>query len=223
MPNAPRRPRYFSGQLLTSEDFEAEQSYFLGRRRSDNRQLHGWGVVCGLGVTPSGSGGVVVEPGVAIDGLGREIVVPAPREMPDPRQPINDRGEPCGEPLDSEVITICLAYAECPEDDGDPARFVRETYTLGVHPGAPEPPPRNPAAEAVLSGSTDEVARALCEASAGDACDPADQCVPIATVSGRKGELHVVLCPRRIVAASEVLLELILGLVRRVQVLEQRS
>jgi hypothetical protein len=223
MPRAPRRPKYFSGQLLTADDFEAEQSYFLGRRRSDNRQLHGWGVVCGLGVTPSGRGGVVVEPGLAIDGLGREIVVPDPQEMPDPRQPVDDRGEPCGEPVDSEVITICLAYAERSEDNCDPARFVRETYTLGVRSGPAEPPPRNPATEAVLTGSTGEVARVLCEAAAGEACDPAEQCVPIATVDGRKGELHVALCPRRTVAATDVLLELILGLVRRVEVLEQRS
>lgn len=223
MPSAPRRPNYFSGQLLTAEDFEAEQLYFLEGRRSETRQLHGWGVVCGLGVTPSGTGGVVVEPGLAIDGLGREIRVPDPREMPDPRQPIDDRGEPCGELVESEVITICLAYAERSDDDGDPARFVRETYTLGVRPGPFEPPPFNPAAKAVLTGSTDEVVRALCEATAGDACDPAEQCVPIATVARRKGELDVAPCPRRMVAPTDVLLELILSLVQRVRVLEQRS
>jgi hypothetical protein len=221
MPRAPRRPKYFSGQLLTAEDFEAEQFYFLDRRRSDNRQLHGWGVVCGLGVTPSGKGGVVVQPGLALDGLGREIVVPDPQEMPDPRQPIDHRGEPSGERVDSGVITICLAYAECAEDDGDQARFVRETYTLEVRPGPPEPP-RNPPAEPVLTGSTDEVARALCEAAAGEACDPADQCVPIAMVDTRKGAVHVAPCPRRTVVATDVLVELILGLVRRVQALEQR-
>ena len=104
MPKAPRRPKYSTGQLLTAEDFEAEQSYFLGGRRSDIRRLHGWGVVCGLGVKPLGSGGVVIEPGIAIDGLGREIVVPERREMPDPRRPIDDRGDRCGEPVDSEVV-----------------------------------------------------------------------------------------------------------------------
>jgi hypothetical protein len=223
MPRAPRRPNYFTGQLLTAEDFEAEQSYFLAGRRSHNRVLHGWGVVCGLGVKPSGSGGVVVEPGLAIDSLGREIVVPDPREMLDPRQPIDDRGEPCGERLDSEVITICLAYAERLENDGDRARFVRETYALEVRPGPAEPPSRSPAAEAALTGSTEQVAMAVCEAATGEECDPAERCVPIATVDLRKGEPHVVMCPRRTVAATDVLLELILGLLRRVQLLEQRG
>ncbi|MET0836328.1 MAG: hypothetical protein ABWY97_06080 [Thermoleophilaceae bacterium] len=223
MPKAPRRPTYFSGQLLTPEVLEAEQSYFLGGRRSDSRRLHGWGIVCGLGVTPSGSGGVVIEPGLAIDGLGREIVVPERREMPDPRQPIDDRGDPCGDPVDIDMTTICLAYAERPEDEGDLSRFVRETYTLEVRPGRAEPPPRSPATEAVLAGSSAEVAMALCEAAAGEACDPPEQCVPIATVDGRKEELEVVLCPRRMVASTDVLLELILGLVQRVQALEHRS
>jgi hypothetical protein len=230
MPKAPRRPRYFSGQLLTPDVLEAEQSYFLGGRRSDNRRLHGWGVVCGLGVTPSASGGVVIEPGIAIDGLGREIVVPERREMPDPRQPIDDRGDPCGAPVDSEMTTICLAYAERPEDnhprpedERDLSLFVRETYTLEVHPGRAGLPPPSPATEAVLAGSPAEIAMALCEAAAGEACDPREQCIPIATVDRQKGELEVVPCPRRTVASTDALLELILGLVRRVQALEHRS
>ena len=222
MPRAPRRPRYFTGQLLTAEDFEAEQSYLLGGRRSDTRHLHGFGVVCGLGVTPSGKGGVTVGPGLAIDGLGREIVVPESQEMLDPRQPVDDQGEPCGEPVDSDVVTICLAYAEQSDDDGDQAR-VRETYTLEVRPRAVEPPPLHPAAEAVLSGSAREVARALCKAAAGEVCDPAEQCVPIATVEWRKGKVDVAVCPRRTVAATDVLVELILGLVQRVEALEERS
>lgn len=218
----PRRPNYFEGRLLTAQDFEAEQSYFLDGRRSDARRLHGSGVVCGLDVRPSDGGGVVVEPGVAIDGLGREIVVPDLREMPDPRQPIDARGEPCGERVESEVVTICLSYAERPEE-GDPARFVRETYTLDVHPGPAEPSPASRAAEAALTGSAEAVAGALCEAAAREERDPLEPCVPIATVDLRKGGPHVVVCPRRVVAATDVLLELILGLVRRVQALEQRS
>ena len=221
MPKVPRRPRYFSGQLLTADDYQAEQDYFLGARRSDNRRLHGWGVICGLGVTPSGNGGVVIEPGLAIDGLGREIVVPESREMPDPRQPIDDRGNPCGDRVDSEMTTICLAYAECSEAEGGVSRYVRETYTLEVQPGRVEPTPRIPD-EAILAGSPGEVAMALCEAAAGDECNPEEQCVPIATVGAQNGQLEVVVCPRRTVAPTDVLLELILGLVKRVHALEQR-
>ena len=212
MPSAPRRPNYFNGRLLTAEDLEAEQSYFLGRGRSDNRWLHGWGVVFGLAVTPSGDGGVAVEPGLAIDGLGREIVVPERVEMPDPRKQV-----------DSEVVSVCLAYSERPDDNGDPALFVRETYTLEVRPGPAEPPPPNPAAEAVLTGSPDQVVTALCEATAGRPRDPKDACVPLATVEGQKDQLHVTLCPRRTVPSTNLLLDLIMGLLRRVQALEQRT
>ena len=166
---------------------------------------------------------MVIEPGIAIDGLGREILVPERREMPDPRQPIDDRGESCGKPVESEITTICLAYAERPEDEGEPARFVRETYTLEVRPGRAEPPRPSPATGAVLAGSSAEVAMALCEAAAVEPCDPSEQCVPIATIGRQKGELEVVLCPRRMVATTDVLLELILGLVQRVQALEHRS
>ena len=222
MPGAPRRPNYFTGQLLTEEDFTAEQSYFLDGRRSDNRHLHGWGVVCGLGVAPSGGGGVVIQPGLAIDGLGREIVVPEPRDMPDPHQPIDDRGDPSGEPVDSDVVTICLAYAQRPEG-GDPARFVRETYTLEVRPGSPEPPARSPAGDAVLTGSAAAVAEALCESVAGEACDPADECVPLATVTWRRGKPRVSQCPRRTLVSTDALLELIQALVERVRALEQRT
>ena len=179
-------------------------------------------MVCGLGVAPSGGGGVVIQPGLAIDGVGREIVVPEPREMPDPHQPIDDRGKPSGEPVDSETVTICLAYAERSEG-GDPARFMREMYTLEVRPGSPKPPARSPAADAAFTGSAGEVAKALCEAAAGDACDPADECVPLATVTWRKGQLRVTQCPRRTVASTDALLELILALVERVNALEQRS
>lgn len=76
------RLRYFSGQLLQAEDFRAEQKYILDRIRFHNR-LHGHGVVCGLAVVPTDppSGAVVVQPGVALDCCGREIVVKTPTEV----------------------------------------------------------------------------------------------------------------------------------------------
>jgi hypothetical protein len=223
MLEAPRRVNYFSGRLLTAEDFETEQFYLLGKHRSHGRHLHGSGVVCGLGVTPSGTGGVTVEPGLAIDGFGSEIVVPEPRQMPDPRQPIDDQGEPLGPPVDAEVVTIRLAYAERPEGDGDPAPFVREGYRLEVRPGRYRPPPPTPIAKAALAGSSDEVARALCEVAAGDGCASDRESVALATVAWSAGAVKVDLCPRPTTCATGLLVELVLGLVERVRALEERS
>jgi hypothetical protein len=218
----PRRLNFFSGRLLTAEDYQAEQSYWLGKHRSHARHLHGSGVVCGLGVTPSGNGGVTVEPGLAIDGFGREIVVPEARQMSDPRQPIDDRGERCAPRVDSDLVTICLAYAERMDGDGDPAPFVREGYRFDVRPGRPRPPLATAVEEAVLAGSADEVARAICDVVAREGCASDHQCVAIATVAWSAGELEVAPCPRP-TSASEVVVELVLGLVQRIHALEERS
>lgn len=70
------RPRYFQGQLLTEKDFSDEQDYFREKLRRHNRLLHGWGVVCGLHVTPAAAGcAVVVSPGYALDPCGDEILL----------------------------------------------------------------------------------------------------------------------------------------------------
>ena len=73
------RNNYFTGKLLTERDFTAEQRYMVDKLRLHHIALHGWGVVCGLKVTPHPklpSLRLVVEPGLAIDGWGREIRVP---------------------------------------------------------------------------------------------------------------------------------------------------
>lgn len=75
---SPKRPPYFSGQLLDAATFQAEQNYFREKRRLHNRRLHGVGIVSGLAVTISaaddqGGSHVIVEPGYAIDPLGEEI------------------------------------------------------------------------------------------------------------------------------------------------------
>ena len=70
------RNRYFAGQLLSEADLTQEQVYLLEKARRHNRMLHGWGIVCGLGVRPDpGGGALIVEPGYALDPQGNEIVV----------------------------------------------------------------------------------------------------------------------------------------------------
>ncbi len=69
------RNRYYSGKMLTSADFQAEQNYFNNKRRFINNLMYGAGIVCGCGVFSLDDLSILVESGVAIDGLGREIVV----------------------------------------------------------------------------------------------------------------------------------------------------
>lgn len=69
------RNRYYAGKMLTSADFQAEQSYFMNKNCFMNALMYGSGIVCGLGVFSLDDLSILVESGVAIDGLGREIVV----------------------------------------------------------------------------------------------------------------------------------------------------
>ncbi len=57
LPTCPEVPEferlnYFYGQMLSAKDFRSEQAYFRDKMRLHNRCHHGWGVVCGLHVTP---------------------------------------------------------------------------------------------------------------------------------------------------------------------------
>jgi len=71
-----RRPRFFSGRLLTADDLGEEQNYHLATHRRHLRTLHGSGIVHGLEVTDdTSSGTLAIEPGLAIDALGREIAL----------------------------------------------------------------------------------------------------------------------------------------------------
>ncbi|WP_127582995.1 hypothetical protein [Paenibacillus koleovorans] len=72
------RNRYFYAKLLTVRDFEAEQKYFNDKRRLLNRLLYGSGVVSGLQVIAIDDKSISVEMGIAIDHLGREIIVASP-------------------------------------------------------------------------------------------------------------------------------------------------
>lgn len=106
------RPRYFAGKLLTAEDLELEQRYHIEKRWLLNRMLRGSGVVSGLGVTTGQQGTVIVEPGLALDSHGREILVCAPQQLAIPHF--------------AEPVSICLRYVEVETDHGT----IRETFEL---------------------------------------------------------------------------------------------
>lgn len=112
---APQRNRYFYGKLLDVRQLELEQTYGVTQRRLMNRLGLGSGVLCGLQLE-LGERGLLVRPGVAVDGFGREITVPASYCLEDPAQPTDDDGRPVGDKVVDGVVTIYLCYTECAAD-----------------------------------------------------------------------------------------------------------
>ena len=85
------RPNFFAGRLLTADDFREEQEYHREKHRRHLQMLHGCGVVDGLQVDVATDGTTIsIEPGMAIDPYGREIVLddlmvlPVPFNAPSP-------------------------------------------------------------------------------------------------------------------------------------------
>jgi len=83
----PLRPAFHEGQVLAAADLAATVSYARGAAARHARLLHDWGVAEGLELTTEdrtdpATGARFVEvsvaAGAAVDGTGREIVVPAP-------------------------------------------------------------------------------------------------------------------------------------------------
>jgi hypothetical protein len=75
-----KRNRYFDGKLLVTADFQDEQSYLRGKDRLHASHLHGAGTVCGLKLRQHPNPAcrnryVTLEPGLALDCCGNEIVV----------------------------------------------------------------------------------------------------------------------------------------------------
>ena len=128
------RNRYFYGKMLTARDFETEQRYFNNKRRLINRTIFGAGVICGLGVYQNDDTSFSIETGMALDYMGREIVVSAPVirniRMVDGYENLRQ----------SEQAYLCLRYAQSPKEpvnnigaaDPESEQFnkTEETYSL---------------------------------------------------------------------------------------------
>lgn len=79
--NSITRVNYFDRQFLRTQDFTDEQSYHVAMRRRHNIAHHTWGIVNGLEIVLE-EGNFYVQPGMAVDGYGRELILPQ-------RQPLN--------------------------------------------------------------------------------------------------------------------------------------
>ena len=69
------RNKYFYGKLLTVRDFETEQRYFNNKRRILNRTVVGAGVITGMSVSAGDDSTLMIESGIALDYLGRELII----------------------------------------------------------------------------------------------------------------------------------------------------
>jgi hypothetical protein len=83
----PQRPAFYEGQVIAAADLTAIVDHASVRAARHDRYLHEWGIAEGLGLTAEAQTDpdtnaryvtVTLAPGLAVDGTGREVVVPAP-------------------------------------------------------------------------------------------------------------------------------------------------
>jgi hypothetical protein len=230
--SAPERNHFFYGLLMDVARFEKDARYSNAKRSLINRLIVGRGVVCGLNVEADGDN-VVVSPGIAIDGWGREIILPAPRTI-NPSATTDDEGTPTGTTANpGAVVSICLAYAETDTDPvpvlvadcdtpGDcapstvlesAAILVRETPDPAPQPVGCQlqqdfPLPPNPDLHSILANRLAN--------GCPDWSTPADPCVALARVTlGAPNEIDAA-GGRQLVYSNALLYELILCLAARV-------
>jgi hypothetical protein len=108
------RLNYFNGQRLEAGDFRTEQAYHIAVRRALNRSLYSPGIASGLEVRrhPSDPHKVVVMPGLAIDALGRELILLEPREILARGSPAGAGGPVLGNYLVASYVEARAASAE---------------------------------------------------------------------------------------------------------------
>jgi len=119
------RVHYFPRQLLTADDMAAEQRYFQEKLRRHNRFLHGWGVVCGLEVSPAPTDDapwrVQIAAGLALGPYGDEVYVPKTVFLDLARCGAGTTTDPCapnqlqrpGSITSAGPVFIAIKYAEC--------------------------------------------------------------------------------------------------------------
>ncbi|MCA9904390.1 MAG: hypothetical protein KC547_11070, partial [Anaerolineae bacterium] len=152
-PIATQRNHYFTGKLMAARDFIAESDYFLSHARLHNRLLHGWGIVCGLGVEEHGSSDckdrwICIQPGIALDCCGRELIVE--REMC-VELPLPPEDDDKGKNKNKDKVTQSKALTPAERESLPPpflvvlryqekgAEFVPALYAEGCEPTHREP------------------------------------------------------------------------------------
>ncbi|MCB0258586.1 MAG: hypothetical protein KDH97_00115 [Calditrichaeota bacterium] len=115
-----KRLKYFHGMLLSEEDFQDEQRYYREKLKLRNRFLHGSGVVQGLRLKESADpiNQVTIEPGLAIDCNGNEILICKEHTVSLETEIAHFAyQEPCqSQPKKNPRLYIGIQYCECESD-----------------------------------------------------------------------------------------------------------
>jgi hypothetical protein len=105
------RLQFFNGQRLFADDLTALEAFHREMRQLHNQTLHDSGVAFGLATTASkGDREVVIQPGYALDDLGREIVLTQTHIEPVP--PVANDG--FGRPVLFDLTISYLAETDLP-------------------------------------------------------------------------------------------------------------
>jgi hypothetical protein len=203
----PVRNRYFYGKMLDVFHLDLEQCYLNEKRWLLNQRIIGCGVVCGLDVTlGQDNKSVIVQPGLALDRCGREVIVATPSlpvsldawlKPPAPPPAPTTGGvapPPPPAPGDGKWVHLCLCYHEC-ESDPEPAfggdcdsegrcasGSIRERYKLDICDGKVKMPQPKCALSDVFSNQTLDygaLARYITKACVRS---PETCCIPLANI-----------------------------------------
>lgn len=199
MTDAVARPRFYEGQYLSADDLTAAVDY--GRTQLARTMLatHRWGIALGLDLTetsgPNNSVTVSIEPGWAIDGYGRPLLVGEQVQLTGSMFTAFDAAYvPAGPPPPPVVVDVWLAYdevlADPPQpgfqtcDTSDSFGRVQESFRIEVGPRTTLASQRDPVE---IAGISVDAAQAL------TAFDPAapqvvdadvpQQALPVATTA----------------------------------------
>ena len=118
-----KRVNYIHGLVLGVDEFKQEECYLLEKDRLHNRTLHGYGTVCGLGISQQDKDAgleIKIEPGIAISHSGQVIQVPR-TQCAIVDEWLASHGDEVAEVLGSPAagslsLYLMLCYRECKTD-----------------------------------------------------------------------------------------------------------
>jgi hypothetical protein len=141
------RVHFYSGQFLRLQEFTDEQGYHLAMRRRHNVAHHTWGIVRGLELSRENDEFVLL-PGFAVDGFGRELVVPYKQVIPG--SAFDDKAK---DRLDVYLLygrrgsdRVPPGYGGCRET-ADDAAYYRWSEEPSLQTRDPDTPPAQPDAD----------------------------------------------------------------------------